>query len=76
MNHAVSGWNECLVAYVLAAGSPSSPIDAEVPQRIRRWSRISERQEALRDQTAARTRPTAGRCLWRITRFVASILVP
>jgi hypothetical protein len=30
MDHAISGWNECLVAYVLAAGSPTSPIEPQV----------------------------------------------
>ena len=26
MNHEIRGWNECLIAYVLAAGSPSLPV--------------------------------------------------
>jgi hypothetical protein len=30
MDHKVSGWNECLVAYVLAAGSPTHAIDPDV----------------------------------------------
>ncbi len=30
MDHRISGWNECLVAFVLAAGSPSHAIDADV----------------------------------------------
>jgi hypothetical protein len=30
MNHRILGWNECLVAYVLAAGSPTYPIDPDV----------------------------------------------
>lgn len=27
MNHAIRGWNECLITYVLAAASPTHPID-------------------------------------------------
>jgi hypothetical protein len=27
LNHAIRGWNECLIAYVLAAASPTHPID-------------------------------------------------
>lgn len=30
MNHAITGWNECLITYVLAAGSPTHPIDPAV----------------------------------------------
>jgi hypothetical protein len=30
MNHAIRGWNECLIAYVLAAASPSHAISREV----------------------------------------------
>ncbi len=30
MNNAIRGWNECLITYVLAASSPTHPIDAEV----------------------------------------------
>lgn len=30
MNHTISGWNECLLAFVLAAGSPEHAIDADV----------------------------------------------
>jgi hypothetical protein len=30
MNHPIQGWNECLIAYVLAAGSPRYSIDPEV----------------------------------------------
>ncbi len=30
MNHAIRGWNECLVAYVLAAGAPRYPVDPAV----------------------------------------------
>lgn len=30
MDHAIRGWNETLIAYVLAAGSPGHGIDAEV----------------------------------------------
>ena len=30
MNHEIRGWNECLVTYVLAAGSRRYPIDPEV----------------------------------------------
>jgi hypothetical protein len=30
MNNQIHGWNECLVTYVLAASSPSFPIDASV----------------------------------------------
>jgi hypothetical protein len=26
MNHAITGWNECLIAYVLAAASPTHPV--------------------------------------------------
>ena len=33
MNHAIRGWNECLVAYVLAAGSPTHAIDPEIYHR-------------------------------------------
>lgn len=30
MNHPIRGWNECLVTYVLAAGSPRYPIEPDV----------------------------------------------
>ena len=30
MNHAIRGWNECLITYVLAASSPTHPISPEV----------------------------------------------
>ena len=30
MNHRITGWNEALIVYVLAASSPSHPIDPEV----------------------------------------------
>lgn len=30
MNHAVTGWNECLIVYILAASSPTYPIDKTV----------------------------------------------
>jgi hypothetical protein len=33
MNHAVRGWNECLVTYVLGASSPTHPILPEVYHR-------------------------------------------
>jgi hypothetical protein len=33
MNFELRGWNECLIAYVLAASSPSSPIDPQVYQK-------------------------------------------
>ncbi|HEY6026411.1 MAG TPA: glucoamylase family protein [Pseudolabrys sp.] len=33
MNHAIRGWNECLIAYVLAAASPTHPIAPEVYHR-------------------------------------------
>jgi hypothetical protein len=33
MNHRVEGWNECLIAYVLAAGAPEHAIDPEVYHR-------------------------------------------
>jgi hypothetical protein len=33
MNHAIRGWDEALMAYVLAAASPSYPIDAAVYHR-------------------------------------------
>ncbi len=33
MNHAITGWNECLITYVLAAASPAHPIGAEVYRR-------------------------------------------
>ncbi|MGH6943182.1 MAG: glucoamylase family protein [Geminicoccaceae bacterium] len=33
MNLEIRGWNECLIAYVLAASSPRYPIDAEVYHR-------------------------------------------
>lgn len=29
MNHKITGYNECLIAYILAASSPTFPIDAE-----------------------------------------------
>jgi hypothetical protein len=32
-NHAITGWNECLIAYVLAASSPTHPIAPEVYRR-------------------------------------------
>ena len=33
MNHAIRGWNECLIVYVLAAASPTHPIAPEVYHR-------------------------------------------
>ena len=33
MEFPVRGWNECLIAYVLAAASPSFPIDADIYHR-------------------------------------------
>jgi hypothetical protein len=33
MNHPIRGWNECLIVYVLAASSPSHPIDPQVYHR-------------------------------------------
>jgi hypothetical protein len=33
MNHAIAGWNECLITYVLAAASPTHAIDPEVYHR-------------------------------------------
>jgi hypothetical protein len=33
MNHAITGWNECLITYVLAAASPTDPIAPEVYHR-------------------------------------------
>lgn len=30
MNHPIRGWNECLIAYVLAAGAPEHAIDPDV----------------------------------------------
>jgi hypothetical protein len=33
MNHAITGWNECLITYVLAAGSPTHPIAPDVYHR-------------------------------------------
>ena len=33
MDHAIRGWNECLITYVLAAASPTHPIDPEVYHR-------------------------------------------
>ncbi len=30
MNHAIRGWDECLITYILAAASPTHPIDAAV----------------------------------------------
>lgn len=36
MNHAIRGWNECLITYVLAAASPTHPV---VPEAYRRgWT--------------------------------------
>lgn len=33
MNHAIRGWNECLIVYVLAAASPTHPIDPALYHR-------------------------------------------
>jgi hypothetical protein len=33
MNHQVRGWNECLIAYVLAASSPTYPVSPKVYHR-------------------------------------------
>jgi len=33
MNHAIRGWNECLITYLLAAASPTHPIAPEVYHR-------------------------------------------
>jgi hypothetical protein len=33
MNHAITGWNECLITYVLAAASPTYPIAPEAYHR-------------------------------------------
>lgn len=40
MNHQVSGYNECLILYVLAASSPTHPIDAETYHQG--WARSGE----------------------------------
>lgn len=37
MNHEIRGWNECLIAYVLAAASPRYPIKSDVYHRG--WAR-------------------------------------
>lgn len=37
MDHAITGWNECLITYVLAASSPSHPIAPEIYHRG--WAR-------------------------------------
>jgi len=37
MNHAIRGWNECLITYVLAASSPTRPIDPALYHRG--WAR-------------------------------------
>lgn len=33
MSHAIHGWNECLITYILAASSPTYPIDSAVYQQ-------------------------------------------
>jgi hypothetical protein len=33
LDHEIRGWNECLIAYALAAASPTFPIDADVYHR-------------------------------------------
>ena len=33
MNHEIRGWNECLIAYVLAASAPRYPIEPDVYHR-------------------------------------------
>ncbi|MBN9009733.1 MAG: beta-glucosidase, partial [Rhizobiales bacterium] len=33
MNFPIRGWNECLIAYVLAAGSPTYPISPDLYHR-------------------------------------------
>jgi len=33
MNHPIRGWNECLIVYVLAAGSPTHPISPDLYHR-------------------------------------------
>ncbi|MCW2309047.1 glucoamylase family protein [Rhodobium gokarnense] len=33
IDHAIRGWNECLITYVLAAASPTHPIDPELYHR-------------------------------------------
>ena len=40
MNHRIQGWNECLIAYILAAASPTHAIPAEVYHEG--WARNGE----------------------------------
>ncbi len=55
MNHEVRGWNECLIAYVLAAGSPRYAIDpGGVSPRLSHPARLPQRQQLLRHRIAAR----------------------
>lgn len=61
MNHRVGGWNECLIAYVLAASSPTHAIDTEVYHEG--WAyhgRIRNTQGAVRGITIPLGDPVGG----------------
>ena len=56
MNHAIRGWNECLIAYLLAASSPTHPIDPEIYHRG--WASgpdFANGQRVFRHAAAARS---------------------
>jgi hypothetical protein len=46
MNHAIRGWNECLIVYVLAASSPTHPIDPQLYHEG--WTRSPEFRNGTR----------------------------
>ncbi len=55
MNHAIRGWNECLITYVLAARLAASRDRARgLPPRFRERPRISQRQILVWHRAAAR----------------------
>ena len=74
IDHEIHGWNECLVTYVLAAGSAAlSDRPARLSPRLRRGAGFPQRQELLRHRAAARHGLTAGRCSSPTTPSAASI---
>ena len=74
MNHEIRGWDEALMTYVLAAASPSYPIDAaRLPSGMGAGPELQERSAILRHHATAGSRAMAARCSSPTTRFSASI---
>ena len=74
MNHRVTGWNECLIAYVLAAGSPAHTVPPTAYHRgldsgppVPEWPRLTSAM------TCRSAHPWAGPCSLPTIPFSASI---